>query len=162
MDDTSRPAGAPREHDTHQRHAMAPGLVGQTIERAGGCKQDASDACRRQASVGGLWIIGIGLARLGDRQPPVPYHRKRRLPALHRAPPSRTVGTVGSTRMQHAKEQSAILLVADLFTYRRDSGSDIPIMQYFEFWKPEQHGFRKIVLLAYDANPSMFSQHLAH
>ena len=33
--DASRAAGASREHDTHQLHAMAPGLVGQTIERAG-------------------------------------------------------------------------------------------------------------------------------
>jgi hypothetical protein len=39
---TSRPAGASREHDTHQLHAMAPRLMGQTIERAGGYKQDAT------------------------------------------------------------------------------------------------------------------------
>jgi hypothetical protein len=34
--EASRPAGASREHDTRQLHALAPGLVGQTIERAGG------------------------------------------------------------------------------------------------------------------------------
>jgi len=39
------PPERPREHDTHQLHAMAPGLVGQTIERAGGYQQDASRAC---------------------------------------------------------------------------------------------------------------------
>jgi hypothetical protein len=31
-----RPAGASRGHDTHRRHAMAPGLVGETIEQAAG------------------------------------------------------------------------------------------------------------------------------
>jgi hypothetical protein len=31
-----RPAGASRDHDTHRLHAMAPGLVGQTIEQAAG------------------------------------------------------------------------------------------------------------------------------
>jgi hypothetical protein len=29
-----RPAGVYGEHDTHRLHAMAPGLVGQTVERA--------------------------------------------------------------------------------------------------------------------------------
>ncbi len=38
----SGPAGASRQHDTRQLHAMAPGLVGQPIERAGGCEQDAA------------------------------------------------------------------------------------------------------------------------
>ena len=57
MDDASRPAGASREHDTHRLHAMAPGLVGQTIERAAGYKQDATRACRRQASLGGLTLV---------------------------------------------------------------------------------------------------------
>ena len=46
--DASRPAGASREHDTHQLHAMAPGLMGQTIERAGGSKKDAARSCQRQ------------------------------------------------------------------------------------------------------------------
>jgi hypothetical protein len=35
-------------HDTRQLHAMTPGLVGQTIDRAGGDKQDATRACRCQ------------------------------------------------------------------------------------------------------------------
>jgi hypothetical protein len=30
------PTGASRDHDTHRLHAMAPGLVGQTIEQAAG------------------------------------------------------------------------------------------------------------------------------
>jgi hypothetical protein len=34
--EASRPAGASRKHDTRQLHAMAPGLVNQTIEWAGG------------------------------------------------------------------------------------------------------------------------------
>jgi hypothetical protein len=34
--EASWPAGASRNHDTRQLHAMAPGLVGQTIVRAGG------------------------------------------------------------------------------------------------------------------------------
>ena len=38
----SRPAGASREHDTRQLHAMTPGLVGQTIERAGGSRKDTT------------------------------------------------------------------------------------------------------------------------
>jgi hypothetical protein len=38
IDDASRPAGASRNHDTRRLHAIAPGLVGQTIERAGGYK----------------------------------------------------------------------------------------------------------------------------
>jgi hypothetical protein len=42
IDGASGPAGASRGHDTRRLHAMAPGLVGQTIERAGGSKQDAS------------------------------------------------------------------------------------------------------------------------
>jgi hypothetical protein len=48
--EASRPAGASRGHDTHQLHAMAPGLVSQTIERTGGYKQDATRSCRRQDS----------------------------------------------------------------------------------------------------------------
>jgi hypothetical protein len=36
--EASRAAGASRAHDTRQLHAMAPGLVGQTIERAGGSR----------------------------------------------------------------------------------------------------------------------------
>ena len=36
--------------------AMAPGLVGQTTERAGGYKKDAGRICRRQASAAELWI----------------------------------------------------------------------------------------------------------
>jgi hypothetical protein len=39
--DRLRPAGASRDHDTHRRHAMAPGLVGQTIERVAG-NEDAT------------------------------------------------------------------------------------------------------------------------
>jgi hypothetical protein len=31
-----RPARASRDHDTRRRHAMTPGLVGQTIEQAAG------------------------------------------------------------------------------------------------------------------------------
>jgi hypothetical protein len=50
--EASRPAGASRAHDTRQLHAMAPGLVGQTIEWAGGYKQDASRFCGRQDSGG--------------------------------------------------------------------------------------------------------------
>jgi hypothetical protein len=34
--DCLRPAGVSRNHDTHRLHAMAPGLVGQTIEPAAG------------------------------------------------------------------------------------------------------------------------------
>ena len=41
---------------TRRLHAMAPGLVGQTIERAGGYKKDAARICRRQASAAELWI----------------------------------------------------------------------------------------------------------
>jgi hypothetical protein len=48
IDDASRPAGASRNHDTRRLHAIAPGLVGQTIERAGGYKQDAAPPGRRQ------------------------------------------------------------------------------------------------------------------
>jgi hypothetical protein len=36
------PAGASRKHDTRQLHAMTPGLVGQTIERAGGSRKDTT------------------------------------------------------------------------------------------------------------------------
>jgi hypothetical protein len=46
-----KPPGPPERqgsHDTRQLHAMAPGLVGQTIERAGGDKQDATCVCRCQ------------------------------------------------------------------------------------------------------------------
>src|ERR671919_360840 len=48
IDDASRPAGASRNHETRRLHAIAPGLVGQTIERAGGYKQDAGPPGRRQ------------------------------------------------------------------------------------------------------------------
>jgi hypothetical protein len=41
----SGPAGASRDHDTRQLHAMAPRLMGQTIERAAGCEQDAARRC---------------------------------------------------------------------------------------------------------------------
>ena len=34
IDDASGPAGASRNHDTRRLHAIAPGLVGLTIERA--------------------------------------------------------------------------------------------------------------------------------
>jgi hypothetical protein len=54
--EASRPTGASSEHDTRQLHAMAPGLVGQTIERARGYKQDATVPCRRQDSGGCMWI----------------------------------------------------------------------------------------------------------
>jgi hypothetical protein len=43
-----------QETRTHELHAMAPGLVGQTIERAGGYKMDAPPSCRRQASGGSM------------------------------------------------------------------------------------------------------------
>ena len=42
MVEASRPAGASREHDTRRLHAMAPGLVGQGIERAGGSRKDTA------------------------------------------------------------------------------------------------------------------------
>ena len=38
--DRLRPAGVSRDHDTHRLHAMAPGLVGQTIEQAAGHQHD--------------------------------------------------------------------------------------------------------------------------
>jgi hypothetical protein len=52
------PPGPPERpgNTTHQLHAMAPGLVGQTIERAGGYKEHAPRLCRRQDSRGGMWI----------------------------------------------------------------------------------------------------------
>jgi hypothetical protein len=61
MVEASWTAGASREHDTHQLHAMATGLVGQTIERAGGCKKDV--ACRCQDRSGYRWITVMGVAR---------------------------------------------------------------------------------------------------
>ena len=42
------PAGASRGHDTHRLHAMAPGLVGQTIEWAGGYKWTVAGRVRRR------------------------------------------------------------------------------------------------------------------
>jgi hypothetical protein len=36
------------EHDTRRLHAMTPGLVGQTIDRAGGSKTDAPRLWRPQ------------------------------------------------------------------------------------------------------------------
>jgi hypothetical protein len=53
IDDASRPAGASRNHDTRRLHAIAPGLVGQTIERAG----------RLQAGCSSSWPTP-GLGRL--------------------------------------------------------------------------------------------------
>jgi hypothetical protein len=54
------PAGASRGHDTHRPHAMAPGLMSQTIEQTGGHPQDAAGQDRRQASIHRLWIIPAG------------------------------------------------------------------------------------------------------
>jgi hypothetical protein len=53
IDDASRPARASRNHDTRRLHAIAPGLVGQTIERAG----------RLQAGCSSSWSTP-GLGRL--------------------------------------------------------------------------------------------------
>jgi hypothetical protein len=62
IDNASRPAGASRKHDTHQLHAMAPGLVGQTIQRAGGYKRmrlvlaDAKPpSCESRGASSGGW-----------------------------------------------------------------------------------------------------------
>jgi hypothetical protein len=60
--DASGPAGASREHDTHQLHAMALGLVGQTIERAGGYRKDACRPRRCQDRSVCMWITLSGAA----------------------------------------------------------------------------------------------------
>jgi hypothetical protein len=78
IDDASRPVGASRKHDTYQLHALAPGLLGQTIERAGGYKQDATRTCRCQASVGRTWITVR--ACLNIDSPPVSSSGGSRLP----------------------------------------------------------------------------------
>jgi hypothetical protein len=52
----SEPAGASRGHDTHQQHAMAPGLVGQTIERAGGRPAACHHPDPRERLLRKLWI----------------------------------------------------------------------------------------------------------
>ena len=50
IDDASRPAGASRKHDTCQLHAMALGLVGQTIEPAEGYKKNATASADARAA----------------------------------------------------------------------------------------------------------------
>ena len=49
-----------RGHDTRQLHAMAPGLVGQTIERAGGYKAGCDSNVPAPSLRPRLWITGIG------------------------------------------------------------------------------------------------------
>jgi hypothetical protein len=51
-----RPAGASRDHDTH-RHAMAPGLVGQTIEQAAGHPRIRAVGSGRQGLPGELTLV---------------------------------------------------------------------------------------------------------
>jgi hypothetical protein len=91
IDEASRPAGASREQ---RLDAMALGLVGQTIERAGGFKQDATLPCRRRASVHVLWITGMGLARRSTALPSPFTRRDSRtaLPVVVGLPSERGVG----------------------------------------------------------------------
>jgi hypothetical protein len=63
-----RPPGPPEcpgEHDARRLHAMAPELIGQTIERVEGYKQGVPPSCQRQDPASCMWIIVI--ASLDDR-----------------------------------------------------------------------------------------------
>ena len=68
-----RPAGTSREHDTHQLHAIAPGLVGQTIERA----RRLPKGCVSPALAPRPWRLHVDHSSLGVADNRQPYRKSR-------------------------------------------------------------------------------------